>query len=75
MAEYPPTVAERAALRANLRTRALAAAEQAAAVAGLSLNCERRLQLGTHPDDAPGCANDGTGCLCACHDQGGDDRG
>ncbi len=68
-ADYPLDRAGRRKLRAERRQEALARAERAAAVAGMSINCERRTSYGTHPTEGPGCANTGIGCLCACHDR------
>jgi len=42
----------------------MAEAERQAAIAGRSMKCES----GMHADQLYGCANDGTTCICPCHD-------
>jgi hypothetical protein len=68
---YPlDTEARRAARAANLASY-LKAAEVNAHKANLSMKCEgygSRLNP-LHSDHPGGCKNDGTGCLCECHDQ------
>ena len=58
------TGGDRAAARQLIKAHMLAEAERQAAVAACSMNCE----WGRHADEDYGCANDGSGCLCACHD-------
>lgn len=65
---YPLDAVGRAAAREANRLRLIAQAEGAARIEGFSLNCAGRLQCDTHPADEPGCANQGDGCLCQCHD-------
>ncbi len=63
---YPLDVAERATLRRKVRSVALLEAEQRATEAGRSIKC------GQWNQHAPGgCQNDGTNCICECHDQSG----
>jgi hypothetical protein len=70
MANYPLDAATRAAMRRIQVEVAIERARADAAKFGLSLNCSDRLyRYGTHPAGEPGCRNDGTGCLCVCHDQ------
>lgn len=56
---------DRSAARGLMRAAVLADAERQAAIAGLSMNCE----YGKHADQRYGCKNDGSGCICECHDQ------
>jgi hypothetical protein len=59
---YPLHRGERRALRRQHADRILERANAEAAISGASIKC----RIGNH---APGgCQNDGTGCLCACHD-------
>lgn len=60
------TNGDRAAARHLIRAHIMAAAERQAEHAGCSLMCE----YGRHADQSYGCANDGTTCLCNCHDAG-----
>jgi hypothetical protein len=62
---WPLTRAERAAERERIREAALAAARRDALRFARSIRCGER---GHHADLPGGCANDGTGCLCECHD-------
>ena len=66
---YPTDIAERRALREERQRAIIADARARAAVTGSSINCRH----GNHrrredPYGWVGCANDGTGCLCECHD-------
>jgi hypothetical protein len=63
----------RAAARRELETSFLVQVRQLAAEAGRSLRC----RAGDHhrrdeEHGVVGCGNDGTGCLCDCHDAGTD---
>jgi hypothetical protein len=64
MTEQPATAAERKARRTAIVTNAIAKAAARAADAYHSLKC----QLGNHSSNEGGCANDGSTCLCQCHD-------
>lgn len=50
--------------REVIREAIMSAAQQQAEVAGRSLRC-RQAQ---HAGDQDGCRNDGTNCICFCHD-------
>lgn len=73
------SVAERRELRETCRERAFADAERKAATAGLTLRCERALDMeGASPALVRGehqaCRGEdrgGVGCLCICHDNPG----
>lgn len=57
------TANERAARRAHYRRRELAEAEERSNLVGRSIKC------GQYDQHAPdGCQNDGSHCLCECHD-------
>jgi len=60
---YPTLLDERRAARADLRSRGLRRA--ARGWIPRSIKCEQ----GYHARGPNGCKNDGTGCLCGCHDQ------
>ena len=73
----PMTLAERRAKRAEIRRKAfaqaLAQAEEWALSAERSMKCSARYNPLTgpaHSDRPGGCANDGSNCLCECHDPG-----
>jgi len=71
MSDYPDSAAERAAIREGLRATLVAHAEREAAVQARSMKCNGWAGLsGTplHRGDEDGCANDGRGCICRCHD-------
>lgn len=63
---YPLTHRARLALRAERYQAAVAQAAREAASLGRSPKCRSVTRPAQH---AEGCANDGTTCLCACHDQ------
>jgi hypothetical protein len=65
MAEYPMDRRARAAKRKEIRDAHLARAERIAAASGRSIKCGHYQQ---HADQEGGCANDGSNCLCECHD-------
>jgi hypothetical protein len=50
--------------RGLIRAPIVAAAEVEARFAGRSLKCKRK----EHSTERYGCANDGSTCICACHD-------
>lgn len=58
------TNGDRAAARAVIHDCIIEQAEQEAMLAGLSLKC--RVEM--HAIAGNGCANDGSTCICACHD-------
>lgn len=62
---YPTTARERAAARNRIRAVQREIFEQNARRLGRSLKCGEH---GQHANQDGGCANDGTGCLCECHD-------
>jgi hypothetical protein len=60
---YPKELDARVAVRAELREQVLAAAERSVRLAGRSMVC------GEYDNHAPGgCQNDGSTCICECHD-------
>ena len=59
---WPADGSARQELRDANAERLRRRAEREAAIYGLSMRCE----IGDH-----GCRNDGTGCLCRCHDDKG----
>lgn len=65
MDEYPSDWQNRAEIRTRIRAEQRARAERDAARLGRSIKCgiDKR-----HADQVGGCANDGTGCVCECHD-------
>ncbi|MER7167001.1 hypothetical protein ABT336_13165 [Micromonospora sp. NPDC000207] len=72
MTGHPLAASTRARLRADHRRRILAQAEQEARLHGLSAKCrgyDNELAVPRHSSHEDGCRNDGTTCLCACHDQ------
>ena len=62
MNDYPTQAGQRRLKRGELRSRALRSA--ARGWIPRSRNCEDD----RHSWDPYGCRNDGTGCLCGCHD-------
>ena len=58
------TGGNRPAARALIREGIIRVAELEAKLAGLSLKC----RVDIHASAGNGCANDGSTCLCACHD-------
>lgn len=64
MSEYPTTTHERARERNRIRANQREIAERNSRCLGRSLKCGEE----QHADQDGGCANDGTGCLCVCHD-------
>jgi hypothetical protein len=62
MADYPDAAAERAAARKRVRDGVMAKAEAEVRRLGRSIKCG----LEDHAPD--GCQNDGSNCLCQCHD-------
>lgn len=64
MNDYPRGVADRAALRGRIGE----AGRRQAIAMRLSLKCEGVQVVAQHADQSDGCKNDGSGCLCECHD-------
>ena len=60
------TPAGRAAARAELRQLIVRRAEQFADFAARSANCQIRMHL--YGRDHQPCGNDGSTCICECHD-------
>ena len=58
------TGGDRAAARALIREGVIRQAELEAKLAGLSLKC----RIEHHAGSPDACANDGSTCICACHD-------
>lgn len=65
---YPLKAADRAAKRVEHRMRLLAEAEERARKVGLSMKCAGEGMAVQHRTTVAGCANDGSSCLCECHD-------
>jgi hypothetical protein len=63
MSDYPSNKISRQKRRAAILRAELAAAHARAVATGRSIKCG---QLGNHAPD--GCQNDGSNCLCECHD-------
>lgn len=67
MIDYPKGTVARQAIRDRLKRRELAEAERRTLRAGRSIMC------GENGNHAPhGCRNDGSCCLCECHDVSAD---
>lgn len=64
MINYPLDTESRLALRGQHIQRAISKSLHI----GQSIRCSRNDH---HRGDGDGCQNDGTGCLCWCHDQDG----
>jgi hypothetical protein len=65
------TTSQRAARRAQIRRECLAEAEVNAARRGRSMKCAGWAAVygpPRHAGELGGCANDGTSCICECHD-------
>jgi hypothetical protein len=62
---YPTTTRERAAKRNKIRADQREIAERNSRKLGRSIRCGEYAQ---HVDQEGGCANDGSNCLCECHD-------
>lgn len=68
---YPLDAQDRAVVRREIRERVMAEAHRQAATLGRSMKCggwggiAPPRHAGAEYD---GCANDGTGCVCECHD-------
>ena len=58
------TNGDRSAARHLIKAHIMADAERLAAQAGRSIKCKNE----NHADEPYGCKNDGTGCICFCHD-------
>lgn len=65
--QFPKSPVERQRQRAMNTRRAFAEAERLARITGRSLKCgELRRHAGDSSGD--GCRNDGSTCICECHD-------
>lgn len=72
-APYPLNRSERIVLRADLLRAEMNRAEMRVAHASRSVRCSGGQWSEYPPKHAgmdDGCRDDGTGCLCACHDRG-----
>lgn len=67
MSEYPTTTHERARERNKIRAQQKEIATRNSRRLGRSIKCG---EYELHADQDGGCTNDGTGCLCVCHDPG-----
>lgn len=67
MSDYPRDRAGRQGERQRLVDEAVERARHDARLAGLSVNCEGDLRWGVDLSKHR-CRNDGSGCLCECHD-------
>jgi hypothetical protein len=65
MPNYPAT----SHARRNLRNLRIKAALDRAPAQALSLVTSHKCRNSQHSSEPYGCANDGTTCLCECHDQ------
>ena len=71
---YPAKADAREAVRQKRRAELLEDAERRAEMAGRTMKCVGFVNVGNafgtprHRDDPDGCRNDGSGCLCPCHD-------
>lgn len=72
MSSYPKDASDRQRMRAAARRELLKQAEAMATVYGRSINCGNwpAPVVPHHAGELGGCANDGSGCLCECHDRG-----
>lgn len=71
MKTYPMDADARMAERERIEAEAIGRARREAARLARSPKCAGWLAPLAHADDPDGCANDGTTCLCSCHDYGG----
>ena len=67
MTDYPADVGDRARLREQRIREGRVRGEQTAQRIMRSLNCRNRWEA--YGDNHEPCRNDGTGCLCTCHDR------
>jgi len=67
MIDYPTDAAERARLREQRIREGRRRGEEYAQELMRSLNCRNRFRA--HGEDHEPCLNDGTSCLCSCHDR------
>ncbi len=67
MSDYPADAGERALLREQRIREGRQRGEQHAQDIMRSLNCRNRFY--SYGDDHEPCLNDGTHCLCNCHDR------
>ena len=65
--EHGTTAEGRQAAREALIEATLVEARREATLYGLSRNCEEALRRGVKPEQH-WCKNDGSNCLCQCHD-------
>lgn len=65
MNDYPAGITARVAQRQEILRREV----QTALRIGRSLKCSGYHYRAVHAGMEDGCANDGTTCLCACHDK------
>lgn len=70
-ASFPVDAPQRAVVRREMRDKILADAERRIRQAGRSMKCAGwgGISNPRHAGQEHGCANDGTGCVCECHDQ------
>jgi hypothetical protein len=74
---HPRDAASRRAIRSRIVADAVERARREALTLGLSMKCSGRCNPDGvlteprpwHADEPGGCANDGSNCLCQCHDQ------
>lgn len=69
MNTYPAGITARTAQRQEILRREVATAEAEALRIGRSPKCSGYSFRPVHAGMEDGCANDGTTCLCACHDK------
>ena len=68
---YPTTKTARQAIRDRNRQDLIDAAEREARMFGRSINCGNSpgAFAARHAGESGGCRNDGSTCICECHDQ------
>jgi hypothetical protein len=72
MSDYPMTIRERQAERKRLVDYVMDRARRDITIRGRSMKCGGfdGVTEPRHAGTEDGCKNDGTGCLCECHDPG-----
>lgn len=68
--QWPVEPQRRAATRRDIRAQVMADAERRVREVGRTLKCYGwgGMAPPQHAGEPGGCANDGTGCICECHD-------
>lgn len=70
ISKHGNTAEGRKKARAEIRRALVADMERTIAAAGRSMRCRQGDHLSIRDGQPDGCRNDGTNCVCECHDGG-----